>query len=166
MPKQKSDTMSNVRKICKVIPQLSPSKSLLKKRSVKEKAVKEKPPKEQSNKEKSSKRAKEKAVKEQTKRGKPEKTSEKGLSSTEPAKESLSFKDLNSHFNSVQFSTKQAGQAYRSVDSINGQIDQHGQSTNRLGLPDQPPGNDLEERTGAFIGVGLKSQFSRSEDDR
>ena len=173
----KVDTMSTVKnQICKVIPQLSPSKSLPKKRSVKEKSTKEQSSKEKLVKEKASKEkvaneklAKEKVVKstkEQNKKGKPEKPVKKAKSSTEPGKESLSFKDLNSHFSSVQFSTKQTGQrSYGNGDAISGQIDSP--------ISQLPDGNDLEERSSTsgfpvhFIDVGasFKNQIFRPEDD-
>lgn len=165
--------MSNVKnQICKVIPQLSPLRRPGKEKSSKEQSSKEQSSKEKSNKTKSSKEkaTKRKNAKEQEKKGNTEKTPKKGLSqSTESNKESLSFKDLNSHFSSVQFSTKQT---HRSTDPISGQIDQ---LTSRFDSPDRPAGNDLEEANSThsskhfpfhFIGVGFKSQTSRPEDDR
>ena len=144
----KVDTMSTVKnQICKVIPQLSPSKSLLKK-------AKEKAANEQSSK------AKVKIAKGQ--KGKPEKTVKLDKKSN-AEHESLSFKDLNSHFSSVQFSTKAGQRSYRNGDAISGQVDS---SISQLNLPD---GNDLEERSFPthFIGAGanFKNQISRPEED-
>ena len=163
--------MSSVKnQICKVIPQLSPSKSS------KKKAVKEKPQNEQTSKGKSKKTSKEKATKQtkEDKKSKTEKKTKKGLLGTERNKESLSFKDLNSHFNSVQFNTKQT--PHGNDDPISGQIDQ---LTSHFSSTDRPAGNDLEELSSElnsahsskhfpfhFIGVSLKSQTSQAEDDR
>ena len=152
--------MSTVKNpVCKFIPQVPSSKSLLKKRPAKEKLTKEQKTSQKIIKEKP---AKEKKGKEQKKKGKPEKAPKSLKSNSESDKKSLSFKDLNSHFGNVQFSTKPADQIHWSVDPIGDQPDQ---LTGRW--PD--PGNDLEERTGEhfhFIGVGFKSQLSRQEDDR